>query len=432
MSDTDRPARPRPGADRFPTVAQAVAAARRLVRRHPGRCRLRQVGVSRGGRPLVLLSVGRGPRHVLVVGGPHPNEPSGVAGALRIAREVLGRPELADGRGVGWHFLLCLDPDGAALNVGWLHGPPTMARHFEHFHRPAFEEQPEWLPPAGSGREPMPETRALLRVIDELRPFLQVSLHGVDFGGTFLQLTRGVPGLAARFAGSAARAGVPLDVGTYDALGWPSPAPGTYLMPPPEGRGGPSPLPDDPARSTWSYPGRYGGVTALLEAPMWAVDAVGDGAPHADPRRAVHAAARSLLDGTEELAGLLERVRRYAAEPDGPAVRFVEFNLGVCPGMAEEWRAVVDAPAGGGLSVSRVTGLEIVAERIPLRVSAALLRLLAAAGGAGAERLRARVRQLVEGHCKLLRSGFGARWVPVRDQVDHHARSAVAAFECLV
>ncbi|CAM5723527.1 3-hydroxyacyl-CoA dehydrogenase OS=Streptomyces tendae OX=1932 GN=F3L20_12645 PE=4 SV=1 [Streptomyces tendae] len=49
-----------------------------------------------------------------------------------------------------------------------------------------------------------PETRALTGVIDELRPFLQVSLHGTDLGGSWVQLTRDVPGLAEPFAKSAA------------------------------------------------------------------------------------------------------------------------------------------------------------------------------------------------------------------------------------
>lgn len=46
--------------------------------------------------------------------------------------------------------------------------------------------QPEFLPVTGEGRDPMPESQALVRLIDELRPAVQFSLHGVEVGGSFL------------------------------------------------------------------------------------------------------------------------------------------------------------------------------------------------------------------------------------------------------
>ncbi|SCD56813.1 hypothetical protein GA0115245_121838 [Streptomyces sp. di188] len=54
----------------------------------------------------------------------------------------------------------------------WLTGPYTLGRHFRHFYRPGFLEQPEWLPD-GAASAALPETRALLALQDELRPFLQ-------------------------------------------------------------------------------------------------------------------------------------------------------------------------------------------------------------------------------------------------------------------
>ncbi|MGW4897769.1 M14 family zinc carboxypeptidase [Kitasatospora sp. NPDC004240] len=425
MSDTGhrlRPAGsvppPRRHTARYPTPAQAVAAAERLVLRHPGRCRLREVGRSRAGRPLTLLSVDRGEQAVLAVGGPHPNEPVGVAAALRTAGRVL---EHDPRPGVSWHLLLCLDPDGAALNEGWLKGPLTLERHYRHFFRPAFEEQPELLPPPGSGREPMPESLAVLGLIDELRPVLHCSLHGVDFGGAFVQLTRPVSGLAGPFARSAAAAGIPLDVDSFDALGWASPAPGTYVMP--GAGGGREALPDRPEDSTWSYAGRYGGVTAVLEAPMWAVDEVADGRPHPAVGPAVEEAAALLLRRGRTLAELLPDVPRHARAAYGPLLRSAEFILGVCPALAEEmaadWR---EQP----LSVARVTTARIGAERIPLRVAAMLLRLLADAGGPAADAARARAGAVVE-ECLAGLRRLGVRWVPVDAQVGHQTRAALAA-----
>jgi hypothetical protein len=159
---------------RYPTVDELGAAAAALAARHPGRARLRRVGTSRAGDPLLLLSVGHGDRQVLVVAGPHANEPVGGATALRLAERALADPRLTDGADATWNLLLCLDPDGLRRNEGWLTGPYTLGRYVRHFFRPGFLEQPEWLPdgPAGAA---LPETRALLALQDELRPFLQTS-----------------------------------------------------------------------------------------------------------------------------------------------------------------------------------------------------------------------------------------------------------------
>ncbi|WP_377271799.1 M14 family zinc carboxypeptidase [Peterkaempfera sp. SMS 1(5)a] len=414
-------------AARFLSVPEAVAGARALARRHPQRCRLRVVGRSRGGRPLVLLSIcGDGPS-VLVVGGPHPNEPVGWTSTLYLARHLLSQRGERHPADPAWHFLLCLDPDGAALTDGWPAGPPSMARHFEHFHRPAFDDQPEWLSARGDEGRPLPETLALTRLIDETRPALQCSLHGVDLGGAFLELTRAVPGLSDRFARSARQARMPLDVGTYDAYGWVSPSPGTYLMPAAGEPGSFAALPDSPGDSTWAYAGRHGGVTAVVEAPMWAADAVADGRPHPQAAAALRAAGQDLIAGAGELDDLLAQARpQLMEERPGQLLASAEFNLKVATGLADGWVAVP------GMTVSQVVNLEIASERIPLRIAALLRRLLAgAAGGHRAEPLRARLEHEVTERRERFAERFGARWIPVEDQVSHQVRTVLAAADCV-
>ncbi|WP_269676746.1 M14 family zinc carboxypeptidase [Kitasatospora mediocidica] len=354
---------------------------------------LRRIGESAQGRPLWLLSLGQGERDVLVVAGAHANEPVGAATALRLARWALG------GRRARWHFLLCLDPDGAALTEGWLRGPLSLERHYAHFFRPPAHRQPEWV----LSDPPPPETAALLRVIDELRPALQLSLHGVDLGGSFLQLTRPVPGLARPFERSAAAAGLPLDVGSADAAYWPSPSPGIYLLPGCDGPERFAALPEEAARSTWTYAGL---TTAVVEVPMWVADGVSDGTPHPDPRGAVRAAAERLRAG---LAGV-----RVPELPGSALAAAAAESVLVGPGLAEEWER-----GDWARTVAQVTAVEIAAERIPLRVAAALARL-DQAGGAGVP------GGDVAARCARLRSRFGARWVPVEQQVAHQARTVVA------
>lgn len=208
---------------RYPTPQELALAARALVAEHPDRAGLRQTGVSRAGRPLWLLSVdgraGGGPRRVLVVAGAHANEPVGGATALELARRVVRD----GGGGADWHFLLCADPDGAELHR--TPRPRSLLDYHHNFFRPPGPEQPEWAPSLLAPDRLPPETLTLTALLDELRPVLQVSLHGTDLGGSWVQLTRDVPGLAEPFAKSAAELRIPVETGASDAAGWVSPGP---------------------------------------------------------------------------------------------------------------------------------------------------------------------------------------------------------------
>lgn len=106
---------------------ELAARAAALAVRGSGDVRLRRVGVSRAGSPLWLLSVGRGARQVLVVAGPHANEPVGGATVLRLAERVLADPRFTVGADATWNLLLCLDPDGLRRNEGWLTAPTASA-----------------------------------------------------------------------------------------------------------------------------------------------------------------------------------------------------------------------------------------------------------------------------------------------------------------
>ena len=128
-------------------------------------------------RPILMLSVGHGPRHVLVVAGPHPDEPVGGATALVLAERVARGERLfaaTDPTAVTWDIVLCLDPDGAAVSEAGTEGAtttsalaPTLRNYYRAAYRPVAAEQPEWAPIES---RQLPETLALFKVIDELRP----------------------------------------------------------------------------------------------------------------------------------------------------------------------------------------------------------------------------------------------------------------------
>ncbi|GHB19904.1 dehydrogenase [Streptomyces viridiviolaceus] len=404
-----------------------------LAARHPADARLRRVGTSRAGTPLLLLSVGHGSRQVLVVAGPHANEPVGGATVLRLAERALADPRLTEAADATWNLLLCVDPDGLRRNEGWLSGPYTLGRYARNFFRPGFLEQPEWLPD-GPGRATLPETRTLLELQDELRPFLQFSLHGVDVGGGFVELTHDLPGLAQRLAHSAARLGVPRELGAYDALYWPHLGPAVYRIPPPRRGDLTAAITEAAVESTWCHPQRYGTVTAVVEAPMWGVAAVGDGSPPADRDAVLRSVSRTLRDDTRLLNHLLARIRPGARHAGPDAARLlapVDDYLLVCPRLADAWDPDTDDGSGRSLpplSTAHLVALRIAGRRLALRTAGLLHQLVTRAGRDPADVLP-ELDRLVDEWCADYRDGCAARWIPVARQAEYQTRVVLAAFE---
>ncbi|WP_028808969.1 M14 family zinc carboxypeptidase [Streptomyces sp. 351MFTsu5.1] len=398
---------------RYPTVPELVLSARALAAMRPGVCRLRQVGVSRAGRPLQLLSVGHARRAVLVVAGAHANEPAGGPAALAVAERVLAERQLrAD---TSWHFLLCADPDGASLHV--TPAPRSLFDYHLGFFRPAGAEQPEWAPSMLPPDRLPPETRALTAVIDELRPYLQVTLHGTDLGGSWVQLTKDVPGLAEPFAKSAAELHIPVETSASDAAGWPASGPGVHVMPAP-GAGAAYPsMPDDARHSTWYHAHRYGGLTAVVEVPMWASDLVDDPAPHPDPAAAIRRLAGRLLRQARTVERVLGDARPRLEGVDGPLLRAATWGLELVPGLAADW--IHTRPADG--TRAYIGSVDAFSRRLPLRVAAMLLRVLRENDDRAAPGLEHLVRLWSDAFAER----FRARWVPLEHQVEHQARTVV-------
>ncbi|MFE2480665.1 M14 family zinc carboxypeptidase [Streptomyces sp. NPDC059389] len=414
---------------RYPTPSELALAARALADEHPGPVRLRRAGTSRAGRPLWLLSVGPSGRPrgagVLVVAGAHANEPVGGATALALARRVLHDPVFRAGR--GWHFLLCADPDGAALHR--TPRPHSLLDYHRNFFRPPGPEQPEWAPSLLPPDRLPPETRALTALIDELRPVLQVSLHGTDLGGSWVQLTRDIPGLAEPFAKSAAELRIPVETGASDAAGWPSPGPGIFVMPQPGADPGGAFHPEDTRLSTWYHAHRYAGTTAIVEVPMWASDLVDDPAPHPDPRGALRTLAGRLTADAALVARVRDRVPA-APEPGADAdaaalLRAVDWTLALIPRITVEWTGA-GAPAEA--TAAAIGSIDAFGRRLSLRAAAMLLRVLRAQGHPAAPGLD----RLVTGWCEEFSSRFRARPIPVAAQVEHQTRTVLATYERLL
>lgn len=414
----------------YPTPHELALAARALADEHPAEVRLRQAGTSRAGQPLWVLSVAatgtaRAGRHVLVVAGAHANEPVGGATALSLARRLLHDP--APRAGGGWHFLLCADPDGADLHR--TPRPYSLVDYHRHFFRPPGPEQPEWAPSLLPPDRLPPETLALLALIDELRPVLQVSLHATDLGGSWVQLTRDIPGLAEPFGKSAAELRIPVENGASDAAGWPSPGPGIFVIPQPGSEAAGAFHPEDTRLSTWYHAHRYAGTTAIVEVPMWASDLVDDPAPHPDPRGALRMLAGRLGEDTARVALVRDRIRYrplpYEDPAAAPLLRAVDWTLTLIPRITAEW-AGDGAPAEA--TAAYVASIDAFGRRLSLRAAAMLLRVLRTQGHPSAPGLD----RLVTQWCEDFAARFQARWVPVATQVEHQSRTVLAAYDRLI
>ena len=203
----------------FPTVDEIAAFSTRLAAEHPDRVSVREIGRSREGTALQLLTLRAAqPRHrVLVIGMPHPNEPIGMATIMALCEHLLGDSDVLDGTEAEWHFVPCADPDGTRLNEGWFRGPFTREHYARNYFRPGPEAQVEWTFPFHTeGYDvdaPLPETRALMAVIDEVRPTVLASLHNSEMGGAYFYATADAEPLYAKLLDLCSKHGIPLHLG---------------------------------------------------------------------------------------------------------------------------------------------------------------------------------------------------------------------------
>jgi hypothetical protein len=184
-----------PDYQRFLTVDEMLEHARSTAAFHPGLASIEVVGHSTDGEPIEMVRIGDGPQRMLLFACPHPNEPIGAMLIQFLLDELIADEDLRAGR--SWYLMPCVDPDGTRLNEGWFAGPFTIRNYARHFYRPRSEEQVEWSFPVKYKNyafdAPIPETRALMKAMERVRPHFVYSLHNAGFGGVYYYLSRDIP-----------------------------------------------------------------------------------------------------------------------------------------------------------------------------------------------------------------------------------------------
>lgn len=220
----------------FYTVAEFDDSSRRLAAAYPDLVSLKEVGNSRAGHPVLCLKIGNGSKRALLFGCPHPNEPIGAMMLEYLSWKLCEDEALRSAFDYTWYLVKVADVDGTKLNEGWFKGPFTPRNYATHFFRPASEQQVEWTFPFDyktySFNQPIAETQALMKVIEEAKPDFMYSLHNAGFSGVYYYLSHQVPAeLQERLRDLARQAELPLKLGEPEMPFAVEFSPAVYKMP---------------------------------------------------------------------------------------------------------------------------------------------------------------------------------------------------------
>ena len=95
-----------------------------------------------------------------------------------------------------WYIIKAWDVDGARKNEGWYKGPYNLYNYARNFYRPAGFLQVDWTFPIEYKNlkfdKPIPETKAMMDLIDEIKPTFIYSLHNAGFGGAYWYISKEV------------------------------------------------------------------------------------------------------------------------------------------------------------------------------------------------------------------------------------------------
>lgn len=201
----------------FLTVDEMDESTKKLAEEFPDVVTVFEAGTSREGHSILCMKIGNGPKNALCFACPHPNEPIGAMTMEYFSRALAEDDQLREELGFTWYIIKCIDPDGVRLNEKWFKGPFTIYNYAKNYYRPIGYEQVEWTFPIDYKKlhfhVPLPETQALMRIIDETAPAFMYSLHNAGFGGAYWYITHDLPELYDSLRNSALKQGVPLSLG---------------------------------------------------------------------------------------------------------------------------------------------------------------------------------------------------------------------------
>ena len=204
----------------FYSVDKLNVSSEKLAQEHPDKVKIFKIGASRNLEDIKALRIGKCKKTALLFGFPHPNEPIGSMTLEYLAERVVEDSTL-DKLDFTWFIVKCADPDGARLNEGWFKGPFTPLNYAFNFYRPPGYQQIEWTFPIKYKTlvwdKPIPETRALMKVMEDVKPQFMYSLHNSGFGGVYFYVSSRCKPLYPKYQNLAKSEELPLHLGEPEA-----------------------------------------------------------------------------------------------------------------------------------------------------------------------------------------------------------------------
>lgn len=205
----------------FLTVDEMNESSKKLAEKYNDVVEIFEIGRTRDNYPLQCLKIGNGKENALMFGCPHPNEPIGAMLLEYFSEELAKNKELRDSLDYTWYIIKAWDADGTKLNEGWFKKEPTLYNYSRNFFRPAGHQQVDWTFPLEYKKlkfeNSIPETKAMMKLIDEIKPKFIYSLHNAGFGGAYWYLTKALTPIHDEMREIAVSNGVPLNLGEPEA-----------------------------------------------------------------------------------------------------------------------------------------------------------------------------------------------------------------------
>lgn len=218
----------------FFTVDELDASSKALASKYPDKVSMEQIGESKKGHPIWCLKIGTGEKNILAFACPHPNEPIGAMTLECLSWKLAEEDSFYLLDRYTWYIIKCVDPDATKLNEGWFKGPFTLLNYASNYYRPAMNEQVEWTFPIDYKNlhfhEPVCETRALMKLMERIKPVFLYSLHNAGFGGAFWYISKNIHEVTANLGEIASAHHVPLALGEPEMPFCEAYAPAVYQL----------------------------------------------------------------------------------------------------------------------------------------------------------------------------------------------------------
>ena len=205
----------------FLTAQELDDSSAALARDYPDVVSVFPFGKTKEGRTLNCMKIAGGQHVALMFGCPHPNEPIGTMMLEYFTRALAQNKALRDELDYTWYIVKAWDYDGLMLNEKWLKGPYTRYNYSRNFFRPAGFKQVDWTFPIDYKElhfhSPIPETQAMMKLIDEIRPEFIYLLHNAGFGGVYWYETAATPEIWDDLHAAPLSQDVPMSLGEPEA-----------------------------------------------------------------------------------------------------------------------------------------------------------------------------------------------------------------------